>query len=84
MKKLSRREFVRAAALASAAAPLATSYSTTTAFHGPNTFLRFDHHLNGNNQLSFRWTREAIITERDADGDHRDHHRADAGAVRRR
>ncbi len=48
------------------AAPLATSYSTTTAFHGPNTFLRLDYHLNGNNQLSFRWTREAIITERDS------------------
>jgi len=49
-----------------AAAPLATSYSTTTAFHGPNTFLRLDYHLNGNNQFSFRWTREAIITERDS------------------
>jgi hypothetical protein len=48
------------------AAPLATSYSTTTSFHGPNTFVRFDFHLNGNNQLSFRWTREAIITERDS------------------
>ena len=31
-----------------AAAPLAVSYSTTTGFHGPNTFLRFDYHLNGN------------------------------------
>lgn len=49
-----------------AAAPLAVSYSTTTAFHGPNTFARFDYHLNGNNQISFRWTREAIITERDS------------------
>ncbi len=48
-----------------AAAPLATSYSTTTAFSGPNTFLRLDYHVNGNNQLSFRWTREAILTERD-------------------
>ena len=48
------------------AAPLAVSYSTTTDFHGPNTFARFDYHLNGNNQLSFRWTREAIITERDS------------------
>ena len=27
-----------------AAAPLAVSYSTTTAFHGPNTFARFDYH----------------------------------------
>ena len=26
------------------AAPLAVSYSTTTAFHGPNTFARFDYH----------------------------------------
>ena len=49
-----------------AAAPLAVSYSTTTAFHGPNTFARFDYHPNGNNQVSFRWTREAIITERDS------------------
>jgi len=48
------------------AAPLAVSYSTTTAFHGPNTFARFDYHVNGNNQISFRWTREAIITERDS------------------
>lgn len=49
-----------------AAAPLAVSYSTTTFFHGPNTFARLDYHLNGNNQLSFRWTREAVITERDS------------------
>src|SRR4029077_16089968 len=49
-----------------AAAPLARSYSTTTAFHGPNTFMRFDYHLNSSNQFSFRWTREAIITERDS------------------
>ena len=48
-----------------AAAPLAVSYSTTTKFSGPNTFLRLDYHLSGNNQLSFRWTREAILTERD-------------------
>lgn len=41
------------------------SYSTTTAFKGPNTFLRLDEHLNANNQVSFRWTREAILTERD-------------------
>jgi len=47
------------------AAPLAVSYSSTTAFKGPNTFLRLDQHLNGNNQISFRWTREAILTERD-------------------
>ena len=42
------------------------SYSTTTGFHGPNTFARFDYHVNGNNQISFRWTREAVITERDS------------------
>ena len=41
------------------------SYSTTTTFSGPNTFLRLDYHLNNNNQTSFRWTREAILTERD-------------------
>jgi outer membrane receptor protein involved in Fe transport len=28
--------------------------------------MRFDYNLNGNNQFSFRWTREAIITERDS------------------
>lgn len=49
-----------------AAAPLAVSYSTTTAFHGPNTFARFDYHMNDSNQVSFRWTREAVITERDS------------------
>ena len=48
------------------AAPLATSYSTTTQFDGPNTFLRFDYHLSGNNQASFRWTREKIVTQRDS------------------
>jgi hypothetical protein len=49
-----------------AAAPLAVSYSTTTAFSGPNTFLRLDQHIGANNQASFRWTREAILTERDS------------------
>jgi outer membrane receptor protein involved in Fe transport len=48
------------------AAPLAVSYSTTTRFSGPNTFLRVDYSLNGNNQLSFRWNREAILTQRDS------------------
>ena len=47
------------------AAPLAVSYSSNTAFSGPNTFLRLDEHLSANNQLSFRWTREAILTQRD-------------------
>jgi hypothetical protein len=48
------------------AAPLATSYSTTTDFRGPNTFLRLDHVLSGGNQLGFRWTREAILTVNDS------------------
>jgi outer membrane receptor for ferrienterochelin and colicin len=48
------------------AAPLARSYSTTTDFTGPNSFLRLDYQLNGANNLSFRWTREAIITKRDS------------------
>jgi hypothetical protein len=48
------------------AAPLAASYSTTTGFTGPNTFSRLDYHLNGSNQLSFRWTREAILTQNDS------------------
>jgi Carboxypeptidase regulatory-like domain len=48
------------------AAPLAVSYSTTTDFTGPNTFLRFDHQLNGNNAFSFRWTRERVLTINDS------------------
>jgi TonB dependent receptor-like, beta-barrel len=48
------------------AAPLAQSYSTTTDFSGPNTFLRLDYHANTSNQLSFRWTREAILTKNDS------------------
>ena len=40
-------------------------YSTTTNFTGPNHFLRFDYQLNGNNQLSFRWMRERILTVND-------------------
>jgi hypothetical protein len=48
------------------AAPLATSYSTTTNFTGPNHFLRFDYQLNGNNQLRFSWLRERILTVRDS------------------
>jgi hypothetical protein len=48
------------------AAPLARSYSTTTGFSGPNTFMRFDYHLNGSNQVSFRWTRESILTRNDS------------------
>lgn len=48
------------------AAPLAVSYSTTTNFTGPNTFMRFDHQLSGNNSLSFRWTRERVLTVNDS------------------
>src|SRR5262245_6792248 len=48
------------------AAPLAVSYSTTTDFSGPNNFLRFDYHLNGNNTLSVRWTRERVLTVNDS------------------
>ena len=48
------------------AAPLAVSYSTTTNFTGPNSFMRFDHQVNGNNSLSFRWTRERILTVNDS------------------
>jgi hypothetical protein len=53
------------------AAPLARSYSTTTGFSGPNTFTRFDYHVNGSNQLSFRWTREKILTKNDSIEDDR-------------
>lgn len=53
------------------AAPLATSYSTTTAFSGPNTFLRLDYHATSSNQFSFRWTREAVLTLRDTIQDNR-------------
>jgi hypothetical protein len=48
------------------AAPLAVSYSTTTDFIGPNSFMRFDYQVNGNNALSFRWTRERILTVNDS------------------
>ena len=48
------------------AAPLAVSYSTTTDFTGPNSFMRFDYQLNGNNSLSFRWTRERVLTVNDS------------------
>jgi outer membrane receptor for ferrienterochelin and colicin len=48
------------------AAPLARSYSTTTDFTGPNSFLRLDYQLTPANNVSFRWTREAIITQRDS------------------
>jgi hypothetical protein len=47
------------------AAPLAVPYSTTTNFTGWNTFLRADYQLATNNHLSFRWLREAVLTEND-------------------
>jgi hypothetical protein len=48
------------------AAPLAVSYSTTTNFTGPNSFMRFDYQVNGNHSLSFRWTRERVLTVNDS------------------
>ena len=47
------------------AAPLAVPYSTTTDFTGWNTFVRGDYQLSSNNHLSFRWVREAVLTEND-------------------
>jgi hypothetical protein len=47
------------------AAPLAVSYSDTTDFRGWNTFVRGDYQVTGNNHLSFRWVREAVLTEND-------------------
>ncbi len=47
------------------AAPLAVSYSTTTDFTGWNTFVRGDYQVTPNNHLSFRWVREAVLTEND-------------------
>src|SRR5262245_2421140 len=48
------------------AAPLAVSYSTTTDFAGPNNFGRLDYQINGNNAVSFRWTRERVLTVNDS------------------
>jgi outer membrane receptor protein involved in Fe transport len=48
------------------AAPLAVPYSTTTNFTGPNSFMRFDYLLSGNHSLSFRWTRERVLTVNDS------------------
>ena len=47
------------------AAPLAVSYSNTTDFTGWNTFVRGDYQMTANNHLSFRWVREAVLTEND-------------------
>lgn len=48
------------------AAPLATSYSTTTKFTGPNQYLRLDYQMNASNRLKFSWLREAILTQNDS------------------
>jgi hypothetical protein len=47
------------------AAPLAVSYSDTTNFTVLNTFLRGDYQVTPNQHLSFRWVREAALTEND-------------------
>jgi hypothetical protein len=47
------------------AAPLATSYSSTTDFDVLNSFVRGDFQATGNNHLSFRWVRESGLTEND-------------------
>lgn len=48
------------------AAPLATSYSTTTKFTGPNSYARLDYQMNASNRLKFSWLREAILTQNDS------------------
>jgi hypothetical protein len=45
------------------AAPLAVSYSGSTDIKAWNTFLRTDYQATANNHLSFRWVREAAITD---------------------
>jgi hypothetical protein len=45
------------------AAPLAVSYSGSTDIKAWNTFVRGDYQVTGNNNLSFRWVREAAITD---------------------
>ncbi|HET9263897.1 MAG TPA: TonB-dependent receptor [Vicinamibacterales bacterium] len=45
------------------AAPLANSYSDSTDIRAWNTFIRTDYQLTANNNLSFRWVREAAITD---------------------
>jgi hypothetical protein len=47
------------------AAPLAVSYSDTTRFKGWNTFLRGDYQATRDHHVSFRWVREAVLTEND-------------------
>jgi hypothetical protein len=47
------------------AAPLAVSYSDTTRFTGPNSFVRGDIQVNNSNHLSVRWVREAVLTNND-------------------
>ena len=45
------------------AAPLATNYQDATVIRAWNTFIRSDWQLTNNNHLSFRWVREAAITD---------------------
>lgn len=45
------------------AAPLAVSYSDSTDIKAWNTFIRTDYQATANNHLSFRWVREAAITD---------------------
>ena len=45
------------------AAPLATNYSDVVAIRAWNTFIRTDYQLTPTNHLSFRWVREAAITD---------------------
>ena len=53
------------------------------ASRGPNTFLRFDYHLNGSNQLSFRWTREAHPDQERLDRGRQGHSRRGEARERR-
>ena len=45
------------------AAPLATNYQDQTAIRAWNTFIRTDYQMTQTNNLSFRWVREAAITD---------------------
>ena len=45
------------------AAPLATNYQDQTAIRAWNTFIRSDYQMTATNNLSFRWVREAAITD---------------------
>jgi hypothetical protein len=45
------------------AAPLATNYQDATKIRAWNTFIRTDYQMTPTNHLSFRWVREAAITD---------------------